>query len=253
MSKVTEITEGEIDRLAALQELDRRLKDNQEQLDTLISQASDFEGAIDRQRVAVESLTAERDALEAQRADMDARLETAGGRIRDNRMRLNRVRNSTELLALQREIDLGKEANQHLEEEILVVMECIENLNAQLNSEKEALQGLEGQAETEITKRREEAETLRREVDIERGRRDELARGMNAELRGKYEQIFQRRGGTAVVAARQGTCTGCHMNLPPQLFNELQRYRDVRQCPNCHRILFWRPGPEPGSEVAQPE
>jgi len=44
-----------------------------------------------------------------------------------------------------------------------------------------------------------------------------------------------------VVEVRNGTCLGCHMNLPPQFFNELQRARDIRLCPNCHRILFWRP------------
>ena len=43
-----------------------------------------------------------------------------------------------------------------------------------------------------------------------------------------------------VVEARGGICLGCHINLPPQMFNELQRYREVRQCPSCHRIVFWR-------------
>ena len=57
----------------------------------------------------------------------------------------------------------------------------------------------------------------------------------------KYEQIFERRGGSAVVVGRQGVCTGCHMNVPPQMYNELQKFRDIRQCPNCHRILFYRP------------
>jgi predicted nucleic acid-binding Zn-ribbon protein len=47
-----------------------------------------------------------------------------------------------------------------------------------------------------------------------------------------------------VVTARGGICTGCRMHIPPQLFNELQKFRDhVRQCPNCHRILLWRPAP----------
>jgi len=65
--------------------------------------------------------------------------------------------------------------------------------------------------------------------------------GMNATLRVKYEQIFERRGGSAVVVVRQGVCTGCHMGVPPQMYNELQKFRDIRQCPNCHRILFYRP------------
>jgi len=29
------------------------------------------------------------------------------------------------------------------------------------------------------------------------------------------------------------------MQVPPQFYNELLKHRDVvRQCPNCHRILF---------------
>jgi predicted nucleic acid-binding Zn-ribbon protein len=59
-------------------------------------------------------------------------------------------------------------------------------------------------------------------------------------LRSKYEQIFERRGGMAVVEARNGICQGCRMRVPPQLYNELQKHHEIRMCPNCHRILFWR-------------
>ena len=45
---------------------------------------------------------------------------------------MNRVRNERELLALQREIDLSKEANQQIEEELLSVMEMLEQLDAKI-------------------------------------------------------------------------------------------------------------------------
>ena len=238
-----EIAETEIDRLAALQEVDRRLKDRRDRMAELVSEADGYELEISRQRHLVAGLTAERDALELRRATMDRQLEIAGGKIRDNRMRMNRVRNSTELLALQREIDLSKEANQHIEEELLQVMETVETLTAQLSEAQEALQTLEAQAADEVARRRAEAESLRGEVEAERGHREALAAGMDPSLRSKYEQLFERRGGAAVVAARGGICTGCRMHIPPQLYNELQKYRDIRQCPNCHRILYWRPEP----------
>lgn len=238
-----EIAETEIDRLAALQEVDRRLKDRRDRMAALVSEADGYELEIARQRDVVAGLTGERDALELRRATMDRQLEIAGGKIRDNRMRMNRVRNSTELLALQREIDLSKEANQHVEEELLQVMETIETLCAQLAEAQEMLGRLEAQAAEEVARRRAEAESLRGEVEAERGHREALAAGMDPSLRSKYEQLFERRGGAAVVAARGGICTGCRMHIPPQLYNELQKYRDVRQCPNCHRILYWRPEP----------
>ena len=123
-------------------------------------------------------------------------------------------------------------------------MEAIETLTAQLSEAQSAVTELEEQADAAVAQRRAEAEALRQEVEAERSSRESLAASMGASLRSKYEQLFERRGGSAVVAARGGICTGCRMHIPPQLYNELQKYRDVvRQCPNCHRILYWRPEP----------
>ncbi len=231
----------DIDRLAQLQELDRRLKERRDRMTALVVEADSFELELTRQREAVTALTAERDALEQRRATMDRQLELSGAKIRDNRMRMNRVRNSTELLALQREIDLSKEANAQTEEELLGVMETLETLAAQLAAAQEALATAEARAAEVVAERRAQAAALRAEVEAEIGAREALAQGMDARLRGKYEQIFERRGGSAVVAAESGICTGCRMHIPPQFYNELLKFRDIRQCPNCHRILFVRP------------
>jgi len=34
-------------------------------------------------------------------------------------------------------------------------------------------------------------------------------------------------------------CTGCYMNLTPQFFNEIQRDKDLKVCPNCSRMIYW--------------
>ncbi|MGD9764543.1 MAG: zinc ribbon domain-containing protein [Candidatus Binatia bacterium] len=240
MDTVDETSTSDIERLAALQEVDRRLKERRDRMTALVSEADGFELELARQRTTVSALSAERDALEQRRAEMDRQLELSGIRIRDNRMRMNRVRNSTELLALQREIDLSKEANAQTEDELLRVMETLETLATQLTSAQETLAQLEARAAEVVAERRAQADTLRQEVEAEIGEREALAKGMDSSLRSKYEQIFQRRGGSAVVAAVDGICQGCRMHIPPQLYNELQKYRDIRQCPNCHRILYWR-------------
>jgi len=45
----------------------------------------------------------------------------------------------------------------------------------------------------------------------------------------------------AVVAVRNGTCEGCRMRVPPQLYNQIQRNEQVFLCPSCQRMLHWRP------------
>jgi len=232
--------EAEIDRLAALQDFDRKLKQRVDRVEELSSAADEFEAKVQRRRTAVAELTAQREGLEKQRSEMDAQLEIDGGRMRDNRMRMSRVKTDRELLALQREIDLGKEAKQQLEEELLTVMDSLEKIGAQLAQEEEALAELEGEVQAKIEVPRTEASELSEGLDEEKAKREALAKGIDGELRGKYEMIFNRRDGTAVVEAVKGICTGCRMSLPPQLFNELQRYKEVRQCPSCHRIIFYR-------------
>ena len=230
----------DIDRLAALQDIDRRLKDRRDRMTALAGEADGFELELERKRQTVVTLTAERDSLELRRVEMDRQLELSGVKIRDNRMRMNRIRNSTELLALQREIDLSKEANSQTEDELIRVMETLEVLAAQLTAAQEVLQTIESQAAETVAERRAQAAALRQEVEAEIGARDELASGMDPQLRSKYEMIFDRRGGNAVVAAVDCICTGCRMRIPPQFYNELLKFRDIRQCPNCHRILFWK-------------
>jgi hypothetical protein len=56
----------------------------------------------------------------------------------------------------------------------------------------------------------------------------------------RYELIFSRRGGTAVVEVSSGICQGCYMNIPPQLWNEIIRNEKVQSCPSCGRIVFCR-------------
>jgi predicted nucleic acid-binding Zn-ribbon protein len=226
--------------LAALQDIDRRLKDRRDRMNALAGEADGFELELARKRQTVVTLTAERDSLELRRVEMDRQLELSGVKIRDNRMRMNRIRNSTELLALQREVDLSKEANAQTEDELIRVMETLEVLAAQLTAAAEELQTIESQAAETVAERRAQAAALRQEVEAEIGARDALASGMDPQLRSKYEMIFDRRGGNAVVAAVDGICTGCRMRIPPQFYNELLKFRDIRQCPNCHRILFWR-------------
>jgi uncharacterized protein len=235
---------SDIDRLAALQELDSRLKVQRDRMLALVDEADGVDLELTRQRQAVAALTAERDSLEFRRSEMDRQLELSGFKIRDNRMRMNRVRNTVELLALQREVDLTKESNAQVEEELIRVMETLEALATQLTTAQESLTELEARAAQVIAERRAEAATLRQELDAEAGARESLTQGMDPGLRSKYEQIFERRGGSAVVAALDYMCTGCRMRIPPQFYNELQKFRDIRQCPNCHRILYWRPPAE---------
>jgi hypothetical protein len=156
-------------------------------------------------------------------------------------MRMSQIKSIKELQALQREIDQIKQGNSQLEEALIGVMEELEIRSAALKEKKEELetldQGWKG--------RREELETQVAEIDkgvTEVLRlREETAARLNEDLIGRYELIFSHRGGVAVVKVSDGICSGCYMNIPPQLWNEVIRSDKVNLCPSCHRILYYTP------------
>jgi len=213
-------------------------------LDSLTGVLKEVEARRGQRRVEMTRLRSEHEELEAQRRAMEARLEDESNKIRDSRMRMTRVRNERELLALKHEVNLAQEATGQCEEDLLGVMERIEEIDTSLVEAAAQLDAAETETQNGVAERDGETARLSDEIAAERVRRDELAVGLDAEIRQRYEQIFSHRGGVAVVPARDGTCQGCHMKVPPQLYIELQKFRDVRECPNCHRILYFAPPPE---------
>jgi predicted nucleic acid-binding Zn-ribbon protein len=68
--------------------------------------------------------------------------------------------------------------------------------------------------------------------------RDKIAGGIKPDVLKRYGAIRMRRG-LAITTVRNGTCQGCNMNVPPQLYNVLQRGDTIETCPYCHRIVYW--------------
>ena len=58
-------------------------------------------------------------------------------------------------------------------------------------------------------------------------------------MRSTYERVRAGRNGVAVAEARDGFCTGCHVRLPPQAYNEVRTNEMLVTCENCSRILYY--------------
>ena len=128
----------------------------------------------------------------------------------------------------------------------------IKELNDQVaakDRELEALLADKGEKDTELTTLNEQTTSRRNELAAtasgldaglaDHGRqRDGLTERLPVALRKRYDMLLERRNGLAVVEARDGACLGCHMHLPPQLFNRLYVAKEVQSCPHCNRLLY---------------
>jgi hypothetical protein len=68
------------------------------------------------------------------------------------------------------------------------------------------------------------------------GKRTEVAKTVHPPLLSRYETVRRRRS-PALVTVIAGTCQGCNMSVPPQLYNTLKTSLETDICPSCHRII----------------
>jgi uncharacterized protein len=222
----------------SLQAIDRELRDLEQTLASVAGRVDQLRQEAEKQQAELDRLTIEEQQSSSVRCQLEKELAEGEARIRNKRMRLNQVRNEKELQALAHEVDVQKEANQRFEAELLALMETSESRNASIAELTPSVQQLFAELNAAAKEIAAQVEDLKISMAKQRLERDLMAGNLERGLLQRYDMIFSRRNGLAVAEARGGTCQGCRMRLPPQLYNQIQRHDSIHFCPNCQRILY---------------
>lgn len=232
---------AQIEILASLQTVDREIKEQIDIKQGLLGDLDSKEKGIQAKKREIDSLRATLAEMEKLRAAKDRVFLDEGKKAVDKRMRMNRIKNIKELQALQREIDLMRQANGELEEELIKIMQQMDGIKAQMQTKESEMAALHDEWERQQQALGAQITGIDRAVTEAANRRQSIAAQITGDLISRYELIFSRRGGTAVVEVSGGICQGCYMNIPPQLSNEIIRSDKVHLCPSCQRILYVKP------------
>src|SRR5215469_16402529 len=225
----------------SLQVIDRQLQELEQSLSSIAGRVEELREQTEQNQAELARLTEDDKQIALNRKKTEKELAEGEARIRNKRMRLNLVRNDKELQALAHEVDSLKDNNQRLEAEALSLMEGQEARTQRIEELTKAVAGSKtdlAAAEKEIAG---QVEELRGSIARKRLEREKISAEIPGNLLQRYEMIFSRRAGLAVANSTGGTCQGCRMRLPPQLFNEIQKHLQVHFCPNCQRILYFEP------------
>jgi predicted nucleic acid-binding Zn-ribbon protein len=127
---------AQIEILAALQIIDREIREHAAVKQGLLSELQEKQRLIHEKKQEIETLTAACAAKEKLRQEKDKLLHEESQKATDKRMRMNRIKNVKELQALQREIDQIRQANGDAEEELLNMMVEIDGLKGESKPNK---------------------------------------------------------------------------------------------------------------------
>jgi predicted nucleic acid-binding Zn-ribbon protein len=222
-----------------LQNIEQQIQEAQKEQATYPVALERLQGVLKAQEEQEEEERQRVEELEKERVTMEGELEMEHERIKRSQLKLLEIKTNKEYQALLKEIETGKEQNNQREEEIIQMLEEIDQLKTD-----HAITVDKGHTEREKIEE-ETARIKNRMVKVEQDiahrqhTREEIVNELDPELLKRYNTLREKRNGIAVVLVKNEGCQGCYVNIPPQMYNEVQKNNKIILCPNCHRILYW--------------
>jgi len=186
------------------------------------------------------------ESLQRSLKENENELKRLGETHRKVKGRLFEVKTNKEYQAMLKEMDTITEASDAVEDRILQYYDQVEEALGALDEAKREYEAHRRVHEGEIGKIEDEIAMIDRVLEETREQYAQVRGKIRPELIRRYDLICQKRNGKAVVAAWKEICAGCHMNIPPQLYNNLRKHEDIISCPHCNRIIYWENRDEEG-------
>jgi predicted nucleic acid-binding Zn-ribbon protein len=171
--------------------------------------------------------------------ELEDKLKKGIEQLRKTKDRIHDVKSNKEYQAVLKEIETFEQKNGVMEDQIITILEEIDAVKTSLAMKEQEF--VREQKKYEEDKKRTEEQIGSIEAELQSGQKqgEEIRGKIRKDLLKKYEIIKNVNQGLAVVSAWKETCNGCHMNIPPQLYNELlESMEDLICCPNCRRIIY---------------
>ncbi|MDX9746382.1 MAG: C4-type zinc ribbon domain-containing protein [Syntrophales bacterium] len=178
--------------------------------------------------------------LRSQYREREDKLRQGQDGLKKARERLELVKNNKEYQAILKEIDSMEKKNGDVESEIIGLFDAIDKENGELEQREKDFAGESNAYQTNRNKLELEMKSLDESIAECQARNGRIRGSLGENLIRKYEAIRNLHRDVAVVSVWKGVCNGCHMNIPPQMYNELQKTTVLMSCPHCNRIIYWQ-------------
>ncbi len=225
--------------LIDLQKIDQEIRTLNTKKQTLPDKAKELDLGFQDRKEKAEDERKGLEGLNKLHKEKESELKQGQEKLRKAKERLLEVKTNKEYQAMLTEIDTIEKSNGRIEEEILILYDRIDEKKGFVKSHEKDFEQYRSGYEAERKKIDEELASIDGELETQKKKFEALVPALKPDLLRRYEMIKGRRNGIAVVSARNAICSGCNMNIPPQLYNELQRSEELICCPNCNRIIYW--------------
>jgi len=187
-----------------------------------------------------------------ERRQKDLDIQTQQAKISKLRDQMTSAKTNEQYRAFQNEIEYcEKEIRKH-EDRIVELMEQSEPLAENVKAAEAALAQEKAVVDRQKAAARERTAADQKALAEIEAERQGIAAAVTKPVLSTFERLSKRFSGNVISDATKGRCTCCHLELRPQLFQDLRRGDKLFVCENCGRILHYNPPVTVDPEVGGP-
>jgi hypothetical protein len=229
-----------ISLLVALQTLDSEAVQVAARKQSLPEKIRLLEETRQKQQGALDEAEEKLRGLTQRHRDQEEQLKRGVEGLKKAKQRLLDVKTNKEYQAILKEMEVIETLQGKVEDEIIALLEQVDHMKAAVKQHEIDLSAFLAVFAQEKQELEGQVQALDDNLARLKKKRQTLLEALPGDLVRRYETIREKRNGIAVISVWKEVCNGCHMNIPPQMYIELQRSQELRTCPNCHRIIYWR-------------
>ena len=162
------------------------------------------------------------------------------GMIQKSQEKLRSVKTNKEYQSSLKEIEDIKSKNSKIEDEMLEFLERIESAESDLNEQRDAYSKIVDETNREKVSIEKDGDQCKQKLVGLASDRNAVTDLLDSTILDIFYRVKAKQPDSVAIAeVKDAVCQGCNLNIPPQLYIELQHRNSLKNCPSCERIIYW--------------
>lgn len=230
-----------LEKLLVLQDCDRKILKTSAELDSLPPRRKLLQDKAAVTQAGAEAVRQKLQKIESERKRLELEVQGKKQQIEKYSLQQFQTKKNEEYRALAHEIEMCKADITKLDDHQIELMEQAEAAQKDLAVANKQAGDLKSVAETQIAELSKHEAALQKQLAAFEAEREALVGAVDDTVLARYERLMEKKGGTVLVGIDHGVCGGCHMKFSRQVVVDCQGGQDIVTCPNCGRILYYKP------------
>jgi uncharacterized protein len=224
--------------LGELRRVDEKVARLQREVERIPEELNKLEKALGGRREEYEKVKVLFEGCEKKLRAAESNLKEKEDKLHKAEGKMMEVKTNEEYQAAMKENQTQKGEKSGLEDQVLTLLNDVEAQRTQLKEVEKNFKTYESVVKEDSKKLQEEQSKIVAQLDEQLKKRQGVSSQLSPEISQMYHRMATRMKGVIVVPVENGMCSGCHMKMRPQLYNEILGFKTVHRCPSCGRILI---------------